>query len=103
MTGNTSDPTTDLGIVNDVIQKKVVPEAVTATVLNASTHIVPITCDIWIYTSSGMTAQDVQFAALARLGTYFAVAPIGGVVIPPAAGKVSWRALEANSRVSRLT
>lgn len=83
----------DLALVDEVIQTRVVPVGVTATVLSAVAHPIPVTCDVWIYTSSGMTDGDVQQLVLGRLATYFGVIPIGGFIIPPAVGKVLWRAI----------
>jgi hypothetical protein len=92
--GDANDPSTDLGIVNDVIQKFVVPDGVTATVVSAVARPIPVTCDVWIYTSSGMGPSNVDVAVRQKLAAYFQVIPIGGFIIPPAAGKVSWRAIE---------
>lgn len=91
--GDVNDPTTDLGIVNDVMQKFVVPDGVTATVVSAVPHPIPVTCDVWIYTSAAMTDGEVQFAVAARLRAYVETIPIGGFVIPPDVGKVFVNAL----------
>lgn len=63
------------------------PWCVTATAVGASANTINITSTVTLK-GSNLTVAQVQAAVLAALTTYFANLPIGGIEIPPAAGKV---------------
>jgi phage-related baseplate assembly protein len=68
----------DLGYVQTAILANATPIGATPTAVNASVKVQNVTCDIWIYTSSGKTAselyQDVEDSITEMLSNQ----PIGG-------------------------
>jgi uncharacterized phage protein gp47/JayE len=88
VTGDADDDTTDLGAVNDAVQKKAAPLAVTANVLSAVDVALDITYEVWIYDTVAQTDAQIQTAIEARLVTFAQGQPIGGNVIAPDPGKI---------------
>lgn len=83
--GNTS---TDLGKVDDDIQRNAVPLGITAHVASATPVAVPITYELWAYNTVGMSAAQLASAINAALDQFFAKQPIGGNVIDFSGGHV---------------
>ena len=73
--GNTA---TDLGQVDALLQKAVVPLAVTLRSWSATTVAIAVTCDLWVRNTSGMTDAQIQAAVSTAIQNYFASVPIGG-------------------------
>jgi hypothetical protein len=94
VTGTVADKTTDLGAVDDAIQKRAAPLAVTAHTVSATALPVPITYSVWVY-ATGATQLQISEAIAANLALYFSTEPIGGNVIGADPGKVFRTALEA--------
>lgn len=85
VTGDADDPATDLGAVNEAIQRNAAPLPVSATVASATTVPVAVTYRAWMYNTSGLTEAAIKAAIQARLVDFFAGQPIGGNVVgsPP--------------------
>lgn len=88
VTGDPDDPSTDLGAVNLTIQTNVVPLGVTAIVQSAVPVTFAITYEVWAYTTSSLTAGELQTMIAESLTSFFETEPVGGNVIPPDVGKV---------------
>lgn len=88
LTGDEDDPTTDLGAVNERIQQLAAPLAVTANTISATERAIDVTCQIWIYNTSGLTDPQLIELLGKRLDTYLSSQPIGGNVIGGDPGKV---------------
>jgi phage-related baseplate assembly protein len=94
LTGTVGDLSTDLGCVDEAIQTQCVPLAITGRVHSATPLSVPVTYELWLRDGSGLTDPLVQDAVDAALLAFVTEQPIGGVVVPPAAGKIYVSALE---------
>lgn len=88
VTGDADDVDTDLGAVNDAIQRRAAPLAVTADTESAVAVSVPVTYEVWAYNTAGLTTAQWQAAISAQLVAFFPTRPIGGDVIDPDAGKI---------------
>lgn len=84
---------TALAIVQADFDDKVTPYGFAATATDATNHTITAPCSIWIPTSLGMSDADAKKAVDDALKAYVNTIPIGGTVLPPATGKVYWRAL----------
>jgi len=91
--GSPSDPSTDLGIIASDIYKKAVPKGVTAFVSSAVEKPIALTIDVWTDAGASLTEGEVRNLIEKKLRDYFRTIPIGGHVIPPAGGRILWRAL----------
>jgi hypothetical protein len=60
------------------------PLCITPTVASASAVAIPVTYELWLYSSVSQTATEVQDAVSAALTTMLGARPIGGDIIPPA-------------------
>ncbi len=94
VTGTIGDTSTDLGAVDDAIQRNAVPQCVTANIASVSTVAVPVTYEIWVR-SIGLTNTQIADTIEASLGDFFRAHPIGGEIISPASGRLYVDALEA--------
>lgn len=88
VTGDANDPDTDLGIVNEAIQRLAAPLAVTAVVEGATPFVQAVTYEAWAYNTTGLTDAQLKTAIGLKLTAYFAAQPIGGNVIGLDPGKV---------------
>lgn len=61
------------------------PLCTTPTVASSTNVTIAIAYELWIYESVGLTSTQIQDGIAAALGALFAVRPIGGDIIPPAA------------------
>ncbi len=95
VTGTIGDTSTALGAVDDAIQRNVVPLCVTANIASVSTVVVPVTYEIWVRSTIGLTDEQVETTIQTALETFFATHPIGGEIILPAGGKLYVDALRA--------
>lgn len=84
--GGITDPD-DLALIDDQIQRKAAPLAITATTVSAAEVSIPVTYEAWAYESSATTDQ-ITTAVATSLGAFINAQPIGGNVIGSAAGKV---------------
>jgi hypothetical protein len=86
--GDAEDLATDLGAINDQIQRFVTPLGVTAHTLGATPLAVAVSYRVWMLDTSGLNATQLAALITKALGAYFAAVPIGGYVIPGSPGRV---------------
>lgn len=101
--GAVGDLSTDLGLIDDAIQKQCVPLAITARVHSANVVVIPITYSFWLYGNSGLTIAQVDATVQAELDAFMIKRPIGGDVVGVAQGYVFKEALEATILRSRTS
>lgn len=95
ITGTAGDPATDLGAVNDAIQKKCAPLGVTATLVAATAKTIAPTYQLWVQNTSGLTDDQIKTAVATALTNYLATIPIGGLNTAGGYGFVYFTALES--------
>lgn len=93
VSGDANDPATDLGMIAQAIKKRATPLCVTSIVGSAVAKPISLTIDVWIDAAAGLTDAEVDILVRKKLADYSMTIPIGGYVIPPALGKILWRAL----------
>jgi uncharacterized phage protein gp47/JayE len=81
VTGDAGDPETDLGAIAAAIYENAEPLSVEAIVDSATPLSTPITYELWIYTSSGLTEAEVKDLVEVALEELFASTPIGGHLV----------------------
>jgi len=92
--GTVTDRATDLGAVEDAIQRRAAPLAVTARVYSAATVPIAIKYKASMYNTSGLTQSQIETAIANRLADFMAGQPIGGNVAGAGLGKVFLDAIE---------
>lgn len=93
--GTVGDLNTNLGIVDDAMQRRAAPLAVTLNTFSATPKPINITYTIWLYNSSGLTEEQIKDVIAAHLKDFILVQPIGGNVIGVASGRIYFTAIEA--------
>jgi phage-related baseplate assembly protein len=93
VSGTVGNLNTDLGAVDDAIQRNAVPLAVTANTYSATPTVIAIAYRLWMYNTSALTEALIKSAIERRLQSFMASQPIGGNVISPNPGKVFLDAL----------
>jgi len=93
--GTIGDISTALGKVDDEMQRKAAPLAVTLNTQSATPASVDITYNAWLYNTSGLTTEQIEDAIKAEITSFMAVQPIGGNVIGTDGGKIYLSAIEA--------
>jgi phage-related baseplate assembly protein len=88
VTGTADNLATDLGIVNEAIQRLAAPLAVTAHTASATAFTLAVTYKVWMYNTSGLSPAQIEDAIEARLVLFMSGQPIGGNVIGADPGKV---------------
>lgn len=83
--GTVGDLNTDLGCVDDAIQRKAAPLSVTAHTIAATEVNVPVSYEVWMYNTASYTPAQAVDVINKALGAMFAVLPIGGAAITPGA------------------
>jgi phage-related baseplate assembly protein len=101
ISGTAGDPSTDLGAINLAIQTNVVPDGVTATVQSATPLSVDVTYTAWVYSTISLTSLEIQNLIAAKLTSFMSTQPVGGNIIPPAAGMVFRDAIVAAIAATR--
>lgn len=81
--GTLGDLTTDLGAVDDAINKSAEPLAINATAIGATAAPINVVYEAWAYTSTGMTAAQIKAAVRLKLVDFMAAQPIGGAKLDP--------------------
>jgi len=76
--GDSEDPETDLGIANEAVQRAAAPLAVTADTVSAMALSVAVTYEVWMYSTSGRTDQQIKDEIELRLAAFMIGQPIGG-------------------------
>lgn len=75
----------DRALIEAAIVKWATPLTVTPTVLAATSVVVAVAYELWIYKSVNKTTAEIEADVEAALEQLFATRPIGGDIIPPAA------------------
>lgn len=88
VTGVSSNIATDLGALDDAVQRRAAPLAVTADTVSASNLTVPVTYEVWAYNTAGLTPAQWESAIATALANFMSAQPIGGNVIDPDPGKI---------------
>jgi len=83
VTGTASNPATDLGAVAEAIYEQAEPLGIEAVVDTATALTVPVTYELWIYTSAGLTESEVEDLVEDALGALLSGTPIGGHYVDP--------------------
>lgn len=86
--GSVDDLATPLGAVDDSIQHRAAPLAVTAHTLSATPVAVTVAYHAYLYNTTGRSADQVKQAVAAALATYFTTLPIGGTRVGDADGAI---------------
>lgn len=68
----------DVAIIDNEIQRKATPLAVTSDTYSAEALVVPITYTAWCYNTTGATEAQIKEAIGQGLAQYFAALPVGG-------------------------
>jgi uncharacterized phage protein gp47/JayE len=92
--GAIGDLATPLGAVDDAIQRKAVPLAVTCDVLSATPLVIPVTYELQMYNTSGLTETEIKAAVSSALATFMSTQQIGGNAVS-GPGKVFGTAINA--------
>jgi hypothetical protein len=95
ITGDASDPLTDLGAIDLAIQRNAAPLCVTAHTASATLKTINVVYEVWMYNTSGLTEAQIALAIQRAIVKFLAERPLGGDVIAPAGGKVFHNALRA--------
>jgi phage-related baseplate assembly protein len=88
VTGTAGDLGTDLGRVDDAIQRNAAPLAVTATTLSATPRLVNVSYRLYMYSDSGLSEQALRDTISAAIATYLSTVPIGGDIIGAGPGAI---------------
>lgn len=94
VTGTVGNLTTDLGIVDDDLQRLCAPLGITLRSHSAGTVSIAVTYEVWISATDTRTDADIEAAIVAALDAFIAARPIGGDQITPPNGLVTKSALE---------
>lgn len=87
--GDASDPTTDLGAVDQAVRRYALPEGVTCETLSATEKRINVTATLWVNAGSGLSEADIRSAVIAELKSYFSepiTNPLGGAMVPGSPG-----------------
>ena len=93
--GTVGDTSTPLGIVDDEMQRKAAPLAVTLDTFSANARSVDVTYTIWLYNTTGLTDDQIKEAIQENLQQFMSVQPIGGNLIGTNTGRIYFSAIEA--------
>lgn len=99
--GDPEDISTDLGIINDQIQRYAAPLSVTAHTLGATPLAVAVTYRVWLLDTSGLSHAQLEALIEQALGKYLAAIPIGGYVIPGEPGRIYFDDMKAAIKAVR--
>ncbi len=88
VTGTADNPATDLGALDDAIQRRAAPLAVTATTASAVPVTIAITYRVWLYNTSGLTQVAIADRIRRELVAFMSAQPIGGNIVGSAQGRL---------------
>jgi hypothetical protein len=83
----------NVALVQIGIDAHATPEVATVTVVSATAVPLTYVVNLYVSTRAGISSSAWQTLVKDALVNYVPTIPIGGVVIPPASGKVLWRAI----------
>lgn len=81
VTGDPANPATDLGAIALAIYEQAEPLSVEAEVASATPLSIPVTYELGIYTSAGLTEAEVEGLVEASLENQFSSTPIGAHLV----------------------
>jgi phage-related baseplate assembly protein len=81
VTGTASNPATDLGAIAAAIYEEAEPLSVEAVVDTATALTIPVTYELWIYTSASLTETEVEALVDTALESLFSGTPIGAHLV----------------------
>lgn len=93
VTGTAGNPNTDLGVIDEAIQQRAAPLAVTANVQSTQSVAIDVSYRLWLYNTSGLTTDEIEDAIAERLVAFMSAQPIGGNVAGAGPGKLYLDAL----------
>lgn len=76
----------DVVFADEAVQQYAAPQAVTARVFAAGAQPVAITCEVWMYNTSGQTELEIKDTISDAVQAWVAVQPVGGNIITPPNG-----------------
>lgn len=88
VSGTTSEPASDLGVLDDAVQRWAAPLAVTAWTASATPLPIAVSYRVYLYNTSGLSQDEIIARIQARLVLFMTAQPIGGNALGAAAGKV---------------
>ncbi len=95
VSGAVTDLTSDLGLINDKIQRTCAPLSVTAHTRSQTGFAIPYTYQVWMLDNSGMSPAQVQALIEVTIPQKLAEVPIGGHVVDGDPGAVYHEYLES--------
>ena len=78
LSGLTGDTTMPFGAVEEAIETQVCPLGITCATVNATALLVPVTYEIWVRSSIGLTVSQIETNIAAALSSFMSTQPIGG-------------------------
>jgi hypothetical protein len=95
ITGTVGDLTTDLGVVDDLMQRLAAPLAVTLHTFTATPVVINVDYQLWMYNASGLTDDQIRITIENSLTSFVQNQPIGGNIIGTSPGQIYQSAIEA--------
>ena len=95
VSGTVGDTSTDLGALDDQLQRQATPLAVTLRTHTAAPVSMPVTYEAWLYANSGLTEAQIAARFAAALADFVPRQPIGGNVLGVDPGKIYVSAIVA--------
>lgn len=83
----------NVALVQADFDTKVNPYGFSSTAISATNKSITAPCTIWLPSSLGLSQSAARQKVWDALSAYITTAPIGGVIISPATGKIYWRKL----------
>lgn len=78
VTGTVGDTSTDLGAVDDELQRKCVPLGITLRTQSGTALAFPVTYEIWLYNTLGLSESQIEDYVQDALEEWFENRPLGG-------------------------
>ena len=88
VSGTVGNLATDLGAVDDAMQRQATPLCVRLNTHSAAALAVPVTYQAYAYNNSGLTAQQIKDTIATALASFFSTHPVGGKALDTGGGYV---------------
>lgn len=88
ISGTRTNLATDLGAVDDAIQRNAASITDTANAVSATAVTVPVTTTVYMYNTSGLTQAQIQTRVTSSIVNFFPDQPISGNILSGDPGKV---------------